>query len=58
MNNATYEMTESTDDLRTLMDRLQNLKNMDATYENYGGIGEGKTGSVMFIIETAEIKAD
>ena len=58
LNNATYEMTESTDDLQTLMDRLQNLKNMDATYENYGGIEEGKTGSVMFIIETAEIKAD
>ena len=58
LNNATYEMTESTDDLQTLMDRLQNLKNMDATYENYGGIEEGKTGSVMFIIETAKIKAD
>lgn len=58
LNNATYEMTERTDDLQTLMERLQNLKNKDASYENYGGIEEGKTGSVMFIIETAEIKAD
>ena len=58
LNNATYELTQTADDLETAVDRIQALKDTDATYENYGGIEEGKTGSVTFIVETAEIKAE
>lgn len=42
-------------DLTNLADRIRALKKADGTYDNYGGIREGKSGSVRFIIETEEI---
>lgn len=44
-------------DLTNLADRIRALKKADGMYENYGGIREGESGSVRFIIETEEIKA-
>ena len=32
------------------------VKEAEKTYTNYGGIREGASGSVKFIVETAEIK--
>lgn len=43
-------------DLAALADRLRALQAADAGYTNYAGIAPGKTGSVRFLIETAEIK--
>ena len=45
-------------DLTNLANRIRALKNTDGKYDNYGGIREGETGSVRFIIETDEIKAE
>ena len=58
LNNATYELTQTADDLETAVERIQTLKDTDVSYENYGGMEEGKTGSVTFLVETAEIKAE
>lgn len=44
------------DDLVRMLNRIRALKKADEEYNNYGGIGEGQTGSVKFIIETEEIK--
>ncbi|RXS75469.1 hypothetical protein [Blautia faecicola] len=45
-------------DLTNLANRIRALKKVDGKYDNYGGIREGETGSVRFIIETDEIKAE
>mgnify|MGYP000905258965 FL=1 len=45
-------------DLTNLANRIRDLKKVDGKYDNYGGIREGETGSVRFIIETDEIKAE
>lgn len=45
-------------DLTNLANRIRALKKADGKYDNYGGIREGETGSVRFIIETDEIKAE
>lgn len=45
-------------DLTNLANRILALKKADGKYDNYGGIREGETGSVRFIIETDEIKAE
>lgn len=45
-------------DLTNLANRIRGLKKVDGKYDNYGGIREGETGSVRFIIETDEIKAE
>ena len=45
-------------DLTNLANRIRALKKADGKYDNYGGICEGETGSVRFIIETDEIKAE
>lgn len=58
LKNGTYKLVESADDLKTLRDRLENLKSADSSYENFGGIEEGKTGSVYFLVETAGIKSE
>ena len=44
------------DDLTDLTTKIRGLKKVDAEYQNFGGIYEGKSGSVRFIIETEEIK--
>ena len=44
--------------LTNLANRIRALKKADGKYDNYGGIREGETGSVRFIIETDEIKAE
>lgn len=41
--------------IRSLADRIKSLKTMDIDYTNFGGIREGQTGSVSFIIETSAI---
>ena len=46
------------EDLTNLANRIRALKKADGKYDNYGGIREGETGSVRFIIETDEIKAE
>lgn len=43
-------------DLTSLANRIRALKKADGRYDNYGGIREGESGSVRFIIETDEIK--
>ena len=58
LRNGTYKLVESADDLKTLRDRIENLKSSDSSYENFGGIEGGKTGSVYFLVETAEIKPE
>lgn len=45
-------------DLTSLVNRIRTLKKADGRYDNYGGICEGASGSVRFIIETDEIKAE
>lgn len=45
-------------DLTNLANRIRALKKADGKYDNYGGIREGETGSVRFIIETDEIEAE
>lgn len=57
LNNATYQLTETADDLQTAMQRIEDLQAADNAYENYSGIAEGRSGSVIFIVETAEISA-
>ena len=44
------------DELQNLSDKIKKMKNADDQYQNFGGIEEGKTGSVSFILETAEIR--
>lgn len=44
------------DDLTNLTTKIRGLKKVDAEYQNFGGICEGQSGSVRFIIETEEIK--
>lgn len=43
-------------DLENLLTRIRALKEADSRYNNFGGIRENQTGSVKFIIETAEIE--
>lgn len=43
------------DDLRDLSVRMKAVKQADAMYDNFGGIREGQTGSVRFMIETEGI---
>ena len=43
-------------DLENLLTRIRALKEADSQYNNFGGIREDQTGSVKFIIETAEIE--
>lgn len=45
-------------DLTSLANRIRALKKADGRYDNYGGICEGASGSVRFIIETDEIKSE
>lgn len=44
------------DDLANVLDHFKAVKEAEKTYTNYGGIREGASGSVKFIVETAEIK--
>lgn len=44
------------DDLREVIRRVKAVKQADEAYANFGGLAEGQTGSVKFIIETDEIK--
>ena len=44
------------DDLVNVLDHFKAVKEAEKTYTNYGGIREGASGSVKFIVETAEIK--
>ena len=44
------------DDLANVLNHFKAVKEAEKTYINYGGIREGASGSVKFIVETAEIK--
>ena len=44
------------DDLANVLNHFKAVKEAEKTYTNYGGIREGASGSVKFIVETAEIK--
>ena len=46
------------EELRTLSAKLKSMKTADQQYNNFSGLGDGKTGGVSFIIETGEINAD
>lgn len=46
------------DDLRTIITRFKALQAADAVYQNFGGLRDGQTGSVKFIVETGEISSD
>ena len=56
LKEGTGKLNDVADDMEELVDKIKNLKDADATYDNYAGIEEGKSGQVMFIVETAEIK--
>ena len=43
-------------DLANVLNHFKAVKEAEKTYTNYGGIREGASGSVKFIVETAEIK--
>ncbi len=43
------------DDLAEIIRQIRTLKTADADYQNFGGICDGQTGSVRFIIETETI---
>ena len=43
------------DDLANVLNHFKAVKEAEKTYTNYGGIREGASGSVKFIVETAEI---
>lgn len=43
------------EDLQTILDKVEALKKADESYINYGGIEDGKTGFVVFMIETEEL---
>ena len=56
---AILELTDRFDgELRDVLVRFKGLRQSDRTYENFGGIEEGRTGSVRFIIETDSVKAE
>ena len=44
------------DDLANVLNHFKAVKEAETTYTNYGGIREGASGSVKFIVETTEIK--
>ena len=44
------------ENLREVIRRVKAVKQADEAYANFGGLAEGQTGSVKFIIETDEIK--
>lgn len=43
-------------ELENLLTRIRAIKEADSRYDNFAGIRENQTGSVKFIIETAEIE--
>ena len=43
-------------DLQEILDKVEALKQADRDYVNYAGIADDRTGSVMFMIETEELK--
>lgn len=49
-----YETKEN--ELRKLSERLKAMQSADELYTSFGGLEEGKTGSVSFILETEEIR--
>lgn len=49
-----YETKET--ELRRLSERLKAMQSADELYTTFGGLEEGKTGSVSFILETEEIR--
>ena len=50
------ELTDlANDDLAGLITRIRALREADIGYDNYGGLAEGRTGSVRFIVETDSI---
>ena len=44
------------DELKDLIAKIKGLRSADLSYNNFGGLAEGRTGSVRFIIETDEIR--
>lgn len=51
------ELTDKFDDsLVSLITRIRALRETDLAYDNFGGLPEGRTGSVRFIIETDAIE--
>ena len=46
------------DDLKDVILRVKALKKIDKNYKNFGGIADGKKGSVKFIIETEKIEGE
>lgn len=51
------ELTDmADDDLAALVTRIRALREADLLYDNFGGIADGRTGSVRFVIETDSIE--
>ena len=46
------------DELVSIITRLRAMRLTDADFDNFGGIADGRTGSVRFIIETDPVKQD
>ena len=45
-------------ELSSLLDKIQLLKQADASYSSYTGLSQGQDGSVTFMIETSKISKD
>lgn len=45
-------------ELSNILDRIQLLKQADASYSSYTGLSQGQDGSVTFMIETSKISKD
>lgn len=46
------------DELQELVNRVRAVQKADQDYSSFTGLAEGKTGSVSFILETAELKKE
>ena len=55
---ALAKMAQMGGDVKTLIEKVKTLRGADDAYRNFSGIAAGKTGSVLFMIETAQIKAE
>lgn len=55
-NIGNSDYADKAQDIRDISQKLKDMKKASGDYYNFSGIEEGKTGSVSFIIETAEIK--
>lgn len=55
---ALVKMAQTGADVKTLIATVKTLRTADGAYRNFSGIAPEKTGSVLFMIETAGVKTE